>query len=178
MDGAYDYSILGDVDPDDLYEEMARHAAEVCELIQTLSPSQEVAMEDHLVGVLAKLVYSSNMIENAGAGWDVTLKLCQAIFRGDEIPDDVGERDPEHTAIEQDLVRRNLPAGTQSVLRIRREIIQHAKAASYMINEVHLRGQDLTEDTILETHRILTHKVDTEQGISWTEYSGIYRREH
>lgn len=77
MGGAYDYSILGDVDPDDLYEEMARHAAEVCELIQTLSPAQEAAMEDHLVGVLAKLVYSSNVIENAGAGWDVTLKAAR-----------------------------------------------------------------------------------------------------
>lgn len=29
---------------------------------------------------------------------------------------------------------------------------------------------------MLETHRILTYQVDTEQDISWTTYSGVYHR--
>ncbi|OXV06862.1 hypothetical protein Egran_05370, partial [Elaphomyces granulatus] len=175
MDDAYDYNILGDIDPDDLHEELARHTTEVCELMQNLTPSHDAAVDDHLADILSKLVFNSNMIENSGAGADVTLKLCQAIFRGEEIPDDIGERDDEYTAIKQDLLRQNLPAGTQFVLRSRREIVQHAKAASYIISELYLRGKDLTEDIILETHRILMDHVDTEQGISWTEYSGVYR---
>jgi fido (protein-threonine AMPylation protein) len=178
MDDAYDYNILGDIDPDDLHEELARHTTEVCELIQKLTPSHDAAVDDHLADILSKLVFSSNMIENSGAGADVTLKLCQAIFRGEEIPDDIGERDDEYNAIKQDLLRRNLPAGTQFVLRSRREIVQHAKAASYIISELYLRGKDLTEDIILETHRILMDHVDTEQGISWTEYSGVYRHDN
>ncbi|KAN0070273.1 Fido domain containing protein [Elaphomyces granulatus] len=159
MDDAYDYNILGDIDLDDLHEELARHTTEVCELMQNLTPSHDAAVDDYLCA-------------------DVTLKLCQAIFRGEEIPDDIGERDDEYTAIRQDLLRRNLPAGTQFVLRSRREIVQHAKAASYIISELYLRGKDLTEDIILETHRILTDHVDTEQGISWTEYSGVYRHDN
>ena len=88
---------------------------------------------DHLTDILSKLVFGSNMIENSGAGADVILKFCQAIFRGGEILDDTSERDDEYTAIKQDLLRRNLSAGTRFVLRSRREIVQHAKAASYII---------------------------------------------
>jgi hypothetical protein len=81
------------------------------------------AVDDRLADILSNLVFSSNMIENGGAGADVTLKLCRAIFRREEIPDDIGERDDEYTAIKQGLLRRNLPAGTQFVLRSRREIV-------------------------------------------------------
>ncbi|EQL02843.1 fic/DOC family protein [Ophiocordyceps sinensis CO18] len=177
MDDSYDYNILGEIDPNDLYEEMTRHTREVCKLLQILSSSQESHVETHLADVLVRLVFSSNIIENAGAGWDVTFKLCQAIFRGEEMPNEIDERDSEYAAIKQDLLRKGLAAGTEFVLRSRREIIQHAKAASYIINELYLGGKDVSEDIILETHRILTHKVDTEQGISWTEYSGVYRHD-
>jgi Fic family protein len=146
----------------------------VCELIQNLTSSHDAAVDDYLADILSKLVFSSNMIENAGAGADVTFKLCQAVFRG-EILDDIGERDDEYKAIKQALLQRNLPAGTRFVLRSRREIVQHAKAASDIINEIYLRSKDLTEEIILQTHRILTYHANTEQGISWTEYSGVYR---
>ncbi len=118
-----------------LYEEMTKHRAEVCKLIQTVSPSQEAALDDHLIDVLAKVVFGSNMIENAGADWDVTLKLCQAVFRGDDIPDDFGETDPDYVAIKQDLVRKHIPAGTQSVLKSRPRGYPACEAASHIINE-------------------------------------------
>jgi len=178
MDDSYDYNILGDVDPDDLYEEVAKDTREVCSLIHNIPPSEEVNLEKHIADILARLVFGSNMIEKAGAGLDITIKLCQAIFRGEDIPEDIGERDPEYEIIKRDLMRQNLPASTQFVFRSRREIIQHARATSHIIRELYLRGKDLTDDIILETHRILTHKVDADDGaVSWTQYSGVYRRE-
>lgn len=180
MDDAYDHKILGDVNPDDLYQEVFCHTKEILTILRenTLTPDQELAMDDYLVETLAKLVFGSNMIENAGAGWDITLKLCQAIFRGEAIPNDIGERDEEYVKIKENLLRRNLPSGTQYVLKSRREIIQHAKAVSYMIIEIYLRDKDLTEEIILETHRILTYMIDTEHGASWMAYSGVYRRQN
>ncbi|KAJ6023800.1 hypothetical protein N7540_004597 [Penicillium herquei] len=61
-----------------------------------------------------------------------------------------------------------------SVLRSHREIVQHAKAAAYIITQLCLHDQDLSEELIMETHRILTYKVDAETA-PWTQYSGVYR---
>ncbi|KAI9045434.1 uncharacterized protein KD926_008861 [Aspergillus affinis] len=116
------------------------------------------------------------MIERAGNNPGITLKLCMAIFHGEEIPEDIGETDEEFVEMRKTLLRNNLPASTSAVLRSRREIVQHAKAASYIINQLYIRGQDLSEDIILQTHGILTHKVDA-KNVPWQEYSGIYRKD-
>ena len=176
MDGAYDYNVLGDIDPDDLHEELQAYTAELSKMVQSLSPGETSKLDDHFVDTLSRMVFSSNMIENAGSGLDVTLKICQAIFRGEEVPDEITNRDSDYECLKKELIRKNLPHGTECILRSRREIVQHAKATSYIMNQICLRGCDLSEEIILETHRILTYKVDTEQGMSWTQYSGVYRQ--
>lgn len=128
-----------------------------------------------MLDVLSKMIFGSNYIEQAGAGLDITLKLCHAIFHGETVPDEITERDPEYQALKEDLVRQGLPAGTPAIIRSRREVVQHARAASYILNETYLKENDLTGGIILETHRILNHKVDTEDGYPWAQYSGIYR---
>ncbi|OQD85544.1 hypothetical protein PENSOL_c100G00993 [Penicillium solitum] len=61
------------------------------------------------------------MIDPAGSGPGITLKLCVAILREKRLRDD-------------------LPVNIFARLPSRREIIQHTKAASYIISQ-----QDLTE---------------------------------
>ncbi|CAI7609808.1 unnamed protein product [Penicillium glandicola] len=87
---------------------------------------------------------------------------------------------PQEAAIDdfilQTLARMVLPADTSAVLRSRREIIQHAKAAAFMIDQLCIHNQSLSEAIILETHQILTHKIDAIDGTrTWQEYSGTYR---
>jgi fido (protein-threonine AMPylation protein) len=174
MDEAYDYNILGDIDPDILFKELKAYASDIVDAMKSLTPVEDAVIDEHLVDVLARIVFGSNMIEAAGSGRDVTLELCEKIFRGEEVPEEIEERDSEYAALKANLLRKNLPGDIEAVLRSRREIIQHAKAASYIINEIYLCGKNLSENIILETHRILTHKVDSGD-LSWTQYSGIYR---
>ncbi|CAL5874355.1 uncharacterized protein PFLUO_LOCUS8651 [Penicillium psychrofluorescens] len=176
MDSAYDYKILHqEFDPEAVFPEIVALGNQLSEVLQShLTSEQEAAFEDHILDCLARMVYGSNMIERAGAGSQITLKLCHAIFRGEKIPEDIGETDEEFLTLKQSLVRNNLPADTSAVLRSRREIVQHAKAAAYIVNQLCIRGQDLSEEIILETHRILTYRVDAES-TPWTEYSGVYR---
>lgn len=61
-----------------------------------------------------------------------------------------------------------------NILRSHREIVQHAKAAAYIINSICLQDHELSEEIVLETHRILTHEVDAED-MHWSQYSGVYR---
>lgn len=175
MDEAYDYNVLGQIDPDDIFPEVISFGNELSDILRAgLTPDQETSLDNHIIDCLARMVFGSNMIENAGSGFDITLKLCHAIFRGEYIETDVDERDPDYKALKEHLMRQNLPANTEAVLRSRREIIQHAKATSYIIGQVCLQGKALSEDIILETHRILTYKVDAE-GMPWSQYSGVYR---
>jgi fido (protein-threonine AMPylation protein) len=179
MSDAYDYNILGeDIDPDDLHQEMIQYSTEIADILHSLPPSsdQEAAADDYFLDMLSRMVFGSNYIEQAGYGLDITLKLCREVFKGEPVPDTIDEKDPEYAELKNDLLRKGISPNVQVVLRTRREIVQHAKAAAFLMKEVYLYGKDLTEDMILEAHRRLTYGVDTEQGYSWTQYSGVYRQ--
>lgn len=173
MDEAYDYNILGDIDPSDLHSEFQNYVSDVSQAIA--ASSNQTVLDEHIVESLSRMVFGSNLIESAGGNLDITLKLCRAVFQGEDIPEII-QGDADYEALKRDLIRENLPSGINAVLRSRLEIVQHAKAARHIISEVCLKGKDLSEEIILETHRILTHKVDTEDGMSWTQYSGVYRQ--
>ncbi|KAJ5502055.1 hypothetical protein N7463_004929 [Penicillium fimorum] len=165
MDEAYEYKIgTQDFDPDTIFLEIVTLGNQLSVILQKqLTPLQESEFENHILHCLATIVYGSNMIERAGSGSRITLKLCMAIFRGEEIPEDIGETEEEFLELKK-----------VSFLRSRREIIQHAKAASHMISQLCVHDKDLNEEIILETHKILTHKIDAES-TPWEEYGGIYR---
>ncbi|KAJ5208510.1 hypothetical protein N7449_002889 [Penicillium cf. viridicatum] len=169
LDEAYDYKIgTQDFDPDTIFPEIVTLGNQLSAILQKqLTPLQESEFENHVLHCLSTMVYGSNMIERAGSGSRITLKLCMAIFRGEEIPEDIGET-------EEELLRNDMPANVSAVLRSRREIVQHAKAASHMISQLCVYDKDLSEEIILQTHKILTHKIDAES-TPWEEYSGVYR---
>lgn len=177
MDNAYDYNILGDdVDPDDVHVELQKFINDVADGLKDQLNKHD-ALDDYFNEKLSQMVYGSNMIENVGAGLDITLKLCRAVFQGEDVTEtDIGERDAEYQALKVELAKKNLPNDHYSVLRSRREIVQHAKAAHYIISQVAIAGNDLSEQIILETHRLLTYKIDTEDGTPWDKYSGKYRK--
>lgn len=176
MDDAYEYKIgFNDFDPDEVYPEIVSLGNELSTMFP-LTPAQESAFDEYILERLARMVYGSNMIEQVGADLSITIRLCMAIFRGEDVPDDidVGERDADYVALKQSLIRQNLPTNASAILRSRREIVQHAKAAKYMINELCVRGEDLSEAIILKAHSILTYQIDA-SNTPWTEYSGVYR---
>ncbi|KAJ5210066.1 hypothetical protein N7491_009878 [Penicillium cf. griseofulvum] len=158
MDEAFDYKIgSNEFDPEITFPEIISLSDELSAILQKkLTPVQGTEFENHI------------LISQ------VTFKLCLAIFRGEEVPEDVGETEEEFAELKKNLLRADLPANVSAVLRSRREIIQHAKAASYIITQLCLRDKDLTEEIILQTHKILMHKVNAE-GTPWEEYSGVYR---
>ncbi|KAL2682898.1 hypothetical protein Neosp_007358 [[Neocosmospora] mangrovei] len=171
QDEAYDYNSLGEMDPDDLHSEFRKCLHDAMASASTLTMSKQ-ALDEHLINLLSRMVFGSNMIEDAGGGLEITLKLCGAIFRGQHVPED---RSTDYKVLEDHLRSKGLPHAEEDVIRAYREITQHAEAAYYMIQEVCLEGKELSEAIILETHRLLTYKIDTDE-IPWSEYAGVYRK--
>ncbi|RSL96926.1 hypothetical protein CEP52_011165 [Fusarium oligoseptatum] len=83
--------------------------------------------------------------------------------------------DADYEVVEDHLRRKGLPHAKKDVIQAYREITQHAEAAYYILKEVCLEGKELSEAIILETHRLLTYKIDVDE-IPWNEYSGVYRK--
>ncbi|KAJ5418982.1 uncharacterized protein N7487_002532 [Penicillium crustosum] len=176
MEDSYESKITHeDFEPETVFHEIATLANQLSDLFKTeLTPRQEAGFENHILHSLALMVHGSNKIEKAGSSSDITLELCVAVFRGEEIPEEIEEQDQEYLPLKKSLISQHLPADISDVLRSRREVVQHAKAAKFTMDQLCIRGQNLSEQIILEAHRILTYKVDAET-TPWMEYSGVYR---
>ncbi|CAJ0541199.1 Ff.00g079310.m01.CDS01 [Fusarium sp. VM40] len=167
LNSDYDYN---DFDPDELHEELRGFINDVA---NDLNQTDTDSLNQYYITKLSHMVYGSNMIESAGGNLDVTLKLCRDVFEGKPVDAQLNDRDAVYQALKLELI--NHPDVHDAILRSRREIVQHAKAAQYMITQVAILGNHLSEEIILETHRLLTYKLDTEDGTPWSEYSGKYR---
>lgn len=88
MGNSYEFKITHeDFEPETVFHEVATLANELSDLFKTeLTPRQEAAFENHILHSLAWMVYGSNKIEKAGSSSDITLELCVAVFRGEDIP--------------------------------------------------------------------------------------------
>ncbi|KAI4142037.1 MAG: hypothetical protein L6R39_005109 [Caloplaca ligustica] len=135
---------------------------------------------DWLEQLMIEAVFGSNYVERAGTSFDLTMTMCKAIFRGEPIMDEVAESSPEYQTALADLKCRNLiPAGQDPatlVLRSRKEVIQHARAFVFITRAMVQRDELLTEQLILQTHRILVAGIAHEDGSSAEEYAGQYRQ--
>lgn len=94
---------------------------------------------------LIVLVYGSNMIETAGANLRITIKLCRGIFRGLPVGEYIDERSPEYQEHLETLLKTYRKGDMGGVIQSRKEIIQHAKALSFIIEEVILDNQPISE---------------------------------
>jgi Fic family protein len=152
MKGPYDW-LRHEDDPDDLFLDNQDLTKDINILLQESTPARDIALGKHLATDLTRVVYGSNLIESAGSNFDVTSKFCSKIFQGESITEEITE------------------GGV-------REVVQHAHALSFIIDEAVVLEKPLTEDIILEAHKILTYKVDASGGDKYIEYGGIYRNVH
>ncbi|KAF4332630.1 adenosine monophosphate transferase FICD like [Fusarium beomiforme] len=166
-DGQYEH----DQDEDDSDEtiELRKYLEDVTAAMK--SSNNDSKVDEFFNERLSQMVYGSNMIESVGGSLEITVKLCQPIFEGQY----AAISDPTYQVLQMKLIKKNKSSGHEDTLRSWREIIQHAKATYYIMNEVVIKGNDLSEEIILETHRLLTYKINSPDGIPWSEYGGIYR---
>lgn len=114
---------------------------------------------DNLETSLVTLVYGSNLIERAGTNFRLTFSICRDIFRGKEVDPNIEERSPEYQEHLDYLVKTQRKGVMSNVVRSRREVINHAKALNFLIDRVVLDNMALSEELILEAHRILQHNI-------------------
>lgn len=93
MDEAYDYKIgSNEFDPGTIFPEIITPSDNLSAILQKkLTPTQDTEFEDHILKCLATMVYGSDMIERARGSPQVKVKFCLAIFRGEDVPEDIGE---------------------------------------------------------------------------------------
>ncbi|ENH63270.1 Adenosine monophosphate-protein transferase FICD like protein [Fusarium oxysporum f. sp. cubense race 1] len=132
----------------DVSNELRKH---LDDFAATLKKNQSVTDIDGIFNKkLSEMVHGSNMIEAVGSSLDITSELCRGIFEGGIGADDteISNRDPIYQPIRADLIEKKKPNAHEDVLRSWREVVQHAKAAYYIMNEVAIKGSDLSEEAV------------------------------
>ncbi|KAH7416660.1 fido domain-containing protein [Cadophora sp. MPI-SDFR-AT-0126] len=175
------YRVYSNSDPynlaTDLFNDLSNDILEIRNKAD--DPKMSDVMSEEITSAMMELVFSSNLIERAGLGYGITIKICQKIFEGGHVDArDFDERSPEYTRWLQDLAARNNPTNKAHIIRSRQEIIQHALALQYIMQKVAFESLPLSEAIICDTHKILTKGIDAMNGpdvISSTSYGGVYR---
>lgn len=171
--------------PEDLFEK-ARVWLTACQKNcddMMANPEKQEALVDALHATMIEAVFGSNAIERAGAGWDITLDLCRKVFRGEDLgPVPIPERDAKYYDEIVGWMRSKEPElrqqSAEHILRSRNEVVQHAKAMQHIINVFAIQEQDMSEDLLKETHRILVTGVSIKtkhSNVPWEDYAGQYR---
>jgi len=159
-----------------LYAELVRNTTAIQKSLQALSLDDGILVLEPIVSkLLARMIYCSNRIDDVGGDWDATMHLCQPIFRSKKSTLDVYREELEYEALVDPCRQPRSTIVTPADIRREHEIIQHAKAAKYMLTEVYLHGHELSEEILLNTHRIMTYNIDSADGAPPTEYGGVYR---
>ncbi|KAJ2975886.1 hypothetical protein NQ176_g5264 [Zarea fungicola] len=132
--------------------------ADIISEVRSKSQRRQNAVQElweQLETAMINAVYGSNMVETAGTSLDITINLCRAVFRGQDVSADIGEQDPTYAAHLQALVNQTRNADKDAVIESRADVINHAKAFNYMVERVVLNDEVISEEMIRETHRIL-----------------------
>lgn len=165
-------------DPEGLFEKASNWISKI--QTTTLDDSKRDLINDEVHDSMARAIFGSNMIENAGLGYDITIQLCKRIFTDDDLSDIIKSDEFYQSAL-LDLYPQqpNQKEFTQSISRGRDEIVQHAKAYQHIIHAFVTEKQDLSEELIMDTHRILTTGIPIYVAdaleIPPEQYGGIYR---
>ncbi|CZS93170.1 uncharacterized protein RAG0_03570 [Rhynchosporium agropyri] len=134
-------------------------------------------MEVVMFEEMAREVFGSNSIDRLGLGLNETMRLCIAIFQGSEGLD-YNERSEIYQAKLDAYVKKGTKEGEKSVVRSRREVVQHAAAFQYIVNQFVKLDQPMSESLIKETHRIMTAGLDPAESGNFgiKSFGGKYRQ--
>ncbi|PLB48789.1 Fic-domain-containing protein [Aspergillus steynii IBT 23096] len=155
--GTAAYIVPNQESPSDLFKKATDFCSTIQERVTEKGSGGFKILSNTLTKQSGTAIFGSNYIESAGLDLEETINICERVFRGEHI----------HSG-----------TLTSHIVRSRREVIQHALAFQHIITRMVLNDEPLTEELILNTHYILTKKIDTPGGTSWREYSGKYRTVH
>ncbi|KAK4218627.1 fido domain-containing protein [Rhypophila decipiens] len=157
--------------PENLFQKAMDH------ITSTASKQSKPLIVADLSNVLTRAIYGSNKIENAGLNKANTTYLCNLVFTG-QLPSS-NPPIPEQLFINEPTLKSR---SEQEIRIAQAEVIQHAKAYQHMLTSFVINKQDLTEELIKSTHKILSTDTPLRHpssgGLAETspsEYSGIYR---
>ena len=168
-------------DPSDLFNRSMILKAEIEDLMTHAHEHDRImdAYSNFTAESMAHAIFGSNMQERAGLQLDATYKMCMNIFDSGEIdPNDMEERSAEYNDHVRHLIEKGFKDPCmEDVIRSRREVIQHAQAMKHIFDAALNRDDPLSEEVILETHRILCHDIPRKEG-EIEKYAGRYRAEN
>lgn len=176
----YDYNRFNP-DPDDAFQDTITYTTEIKDLLSE-SESNNQAYANHLIESISTLIYTSNLLENAGSTHFLTSSIAKNLLCGHKVSatESLTEKDAEYILIQRHLTPRQLSFSNiemEAVSRARRQVIQHIYALKYLVHCFVVKGEEMSERLLKKTHRILTNGICAENKDKdvLESYGGVYR---
>ncbi|KAA6410551.1 MAG: hypothetical protein FRX48_05973 [Lasallia pustulata] len=176
MDDLYRYP-LDEIlqQPDDAFNISQQCFADIQKILAKPTTAQRDSYEAYLKESFMNFIFGSNLIERVGLGYDQTVRICERVLAGEDVPAEIEPRTSEYQAAISDMAAQNKQQDRKGVIRSRAEIIQHTQALKYIMSKLIIDNETLTEAIILQTHSILCDGIPLEDG-SGDLYAGMYRQ--
>ncbi|KAJ6256137.1 hypothetical protein Dda_8972 [Drechslerella dactyloides] len=165
----------------DLANQQYNHLLEIINVIRSKWQNNHAKqMAFRIESELCRMVFGSNFIERAGTSYDETVQICCKVFR-EELPSRQTEEYTADLATLMGGLQLDSPYAPNDskeavIQRARLEVIQHARALSFFFENFMANEEEpLSENLILQTHRILCTGYDHEDGTAWQNWAGKYR---
>ncbi|THW83872.1 hypothetical protein D6D18_07986 [Aureobasidium pullulans] len=173
--GAYDDSHHDDAeDPEGVFTDTKNKRAQISSFLQS-SAVQDAPINDYFLDLISRVVHGSNLIEKAGSNLEITHALCKiALETSENTTENISSQNPLYNLLKDDLFKQDRPTNEAEIQKSYHEVIQHCRALNFLISEVVFQDNPLSEALILNTHKILTYKVDSSDE-SYKNYGGVFR---
>lgn len=150
-------------------------SASIIEELKCLVPQNDDAYASFITSEMGHAIFGSNMQERAGLGLEDTIRICLKIFRGGRVlANEIDEKSEEYQRALESLVAQGYPDPDMAqVIKGRREIIQHAQAYKFIVYAFLHGNEELSEQLICDTHKILCEGIPSTKGND--DYAGKYR---
>ena len=170
MNDDYRYPLADDaLQPDDAFGLAKAYLDEIRMQIVQPTSNQSKKLEEFYNETFVSLIFGSNAIERVGCEYEETRMLCLCILNGEYV------RVPKRTS-DYEVGKITYAAAKESIgiVRSRAEVVQHALALKYMVGQVVIANQPISEAIICQTHSILCSDLPLEDK-SGDDYAGVYR---
>jgi hypothetical protein len=188
MDDVYSVVPFSGEDPSELFEKASGWLILLHSLPQDQKSRVDV-IERQLRLSMIDAVFGSNQIDGAGLDPHMTAGLCDRVFGGEDVKI-INENTPGYETMLHFELCAHLGIGEDNVMihdwasyiRQRTEVVNHAKAFQYIIDQVVSRDLPITQRLITTTHTILCQGtlILTKLGFVTKprDYAGFYRKIH
>ncbi|KAF3907390.1 hypothetical protein ABW21_db0201560 [Orbilia brochopaga] len=131
-------------------------------------------LETFLAAQLTRVIHGSTALSHTGTDHATTSRICHGLFAGAGITELNLPSSPGFRAELDAVTAQGRRPVLSSVLCAREAVVRYTRALVYLVQRLVCDGDELTQELIKNTHRLLVRDHEPVDDIPWENFGGWY----